>query len=761
MDDDGQFAIGDGTNFLKFFQDTDGSYKLVISASQITLGTKNLVSSDDVQEIVDNLEIGGTNLLRNSNFKYDFTYWVESYPGGCAQILESQCDYIGKFVQLTQEQVYPNASDVCRFYANPITNFTHTVGETYTLSFYGAIINSDIDSVGIIAAIAGDGQRIGRFKVSEANTWTLFTATYTATIAGSLTFHSDVEGAIFQLANIKLEKGNKATDWSPSPKDIESDLENNYYTKTEVDSKIEITEEGITSSVKEEVSKIEIGGRNYAELTNRGSTNWGWSSNGGATTATSIDVNGVRGVELKCTEQFNQGSWSVIYYSYKGACPGKYEAGETYTISFDIYPSVSSGNTWINVDFKELDSSDRISETGSFKLPEANKWTRVSLQLKFLDPLPEINTVQSLYMAPFPSGVGVYYRFKNLKIEKGTKATDWTPAPEDTDSKINDIEIGTRNLVLDSYIDATSAVYGFALRKLSQDLVAGETYTLSFNGRVVDGDGSLVVYIYTENWSDSFNIATKSKTDQTVSGSFTAGYSEPYQISVYSYLSQSTAGGNVHINWVKLEKGNKPTDWSPAPEDMATGEEVENAQAAADEANATADSTESRVTVAETTIQQLSDSISMLVTDENGNSMMTQTGDGWTFNMGAINSSLNDAKETLSNLSGSVAGIDRTVDKLDSLVDDLAKKTAYIVMTTDDTGAPCIELGKSDNPFKVRITNTSVDFLEGSIRIAYISNKALYIERAIVKDELQIGEGKGFVWKRRSNGNMGLRWVGG
>ena len=82
-------------------------------------------------------------------------------------------------------------------------------------------------------------------------------------------------------------------------------------------------------------------------------------------------------------------------------------------------------------------------------------------------------------------------------------------------------------------------------------------------------------------------------------------------------------------------------------------------------------------------------------------------------------------------------------------------------MTTDDNGDPCIELGKSDNDFKVRITNTSIDFMEGSSRIAYLSNRSLYIEKAIIKDELQIGEGSGYVWKKRSNGHMGLRWVGG
>lgn len=184
------------------------------------------------------------------------------------------------------------------------------------------------------------------------------------------------------------------------------------------------------------------------------------------------------------------------------------------------------------------------------------------------------------------------------------------------------------------------------------------------------------------------------------------------------------------------------------------------AQKAADKAQADADATGSRVTVAESTIKQLSDSISHLVTDKNGTSLMTQTSNGWTFNMGAINQTLNSAKDQLNNLSGQVTEAEKIIDGVNDLANDIAKKTAYMNVTTVD-GQPAIELGQTNSGFKLRITNTSIDFLDGSSRIAYISNKVLYIEKAIIKDELQIGDGKGFVWKRRSNGNMGLRWVGG
>lgn len=51
------------------------------------------------------------------------------------------------------------------------------------------------------------------------------------------------------LKNVKLEVGNKATDWTPAPEDIENTLETNYYTKTETNSQISQKADEITSTV--------------------------------------------------------------------------------------------------------------------------------------------------------------------------------------------------------------------------------------------------------------------------------------------------------------------------------------------------------------------------------------------------------------------------------------------------------------------------------------------------------------------------------
>ena len=184
----------------------------------------------------------------------------------------------------------------------------------------------------------------------------------------------------------------------------------------------------------------------------------------------------------------------------------------------------------------------------------------------------------------------------------------------------------------------------------------------------------------------------------------------------------------------------------------------DTARDTANNAQDIAEANNDRISKAESSITQLADSISMLVTDGEGNSLMEQTSDGWRFNMSVFQDTLDEAIDNINDINGSIDQVDQTVENLKSLANDLSAKTAYIVMTTDDTGAPCIELGKEGNDFKLRITNTSVDFMQGTSRIAYISNKALYIETAIVKNELKIGDGDGFIWRTRENGNMGLRW---
>ena len=216
---------------------------------------------------------------------------------------------------------------------------------------------------------------------------------------------------------------------------------------------------------------------------------------------------------------------------------------------------------------------------------------------------------------------------------------------------------------------------------------------------------------------------------------------------VVSFYRYNLAGAQLKAP--KLEIGNKPTDWTPAPEDMATADDATRAQNLADAAQQTANN-------AESLIRQLSDNISMLVTDGNGTSLMTQTENGWMFSTAELQSVVNSTSQGLDALSNALDSTSNTVDVLKQAVEDLGIISEYVKITTYED-EPCIELGEGDSDFKLIITNTRILFMEGSGVPAYINNQSLYIRKAVVEEELHQGK---FVWKARANGNLGLVWKG-
>lgn len=184
--------------------------------------------------------------------------------------------------------------------------------------------------------------------------------------------------------------------------------------------------------------------------------------------------------------------------------------------------------------------------------------------------------------------------------------------------------------------------------------------------------------------------------------------------------------------------------------ESALTDDISRAQDTADTASETA-------TNAETLIYQLLDSISMLVTDGNGTSLMTQTESGWTFSTADIQDLVSTTSEKLNELTNEVGDTNNAVGVLQQAVADLGEIAEYVTIGTYED-EPCIELGEGDSEFKLRITNTQILFMEGSNIIAHFTNQSLHIKKAVIEEELQQGE---FVWKARSNGNLGLIWKGG
>lgn len=94
-------------------------------------------------------------------------------------------------------------------------------------------------------------------------------------------------------------------------------------------------------------------------------------------------------------------------------------------------------------------------------------------------------------------------------------------------------------------------------------------------------------------------------------------------------------------------------------------------------------------------------------------------------------------------------------------LDDVKHLTDHVkVGTYEDTETgeihPCVELSETDNDFKMRLTNQKAVFMDGVNDSTSIDSDGVETENLRVKNDIRHYD---YVWRRRSNGNLGLMWM--
>ena len=195
-------------------------------------------TAESAKESVDNIQVGGTNLIYNSGVFYDDLYpWISNETDGVLMAGETGGSKIlmptGSIAQSISYQLKWDTEYVYHTYVQFTTNGTATVTQPLSYHIWGAnAITNDrpAEYEEVIANIKVYVDDIENGNIT-ANEWhhielKLKTKQRSETTSDFIMFKPIFDGETFVTGQsyyvrwIKLEEGNKATDWSAAPDEI-------------------------------------------------------------------------------------------------------------------------------------------------------------------------------------------------------------------------------------------------------------------------------------------------------------------------------------------------------------------------------------------------------------------------------------------------------------------------------------------------------------------------------------------------------------
>lgn len=181
----------------------------------------------------------------------------------------------------------------------------------------------------------------------------------------------------------------------------------------------------------EGLSGLQVGGRNLLRLTNRGLTNWflGYSD-GTMQMQEAVGEDGVAAMQLVVDVPHSR--WAFLGF-YLRQSLFLLEPNAVYRVSFD---ACTRQTQTVQVQFSRGDATGMLSDPSRVSLIGDGAWHRYSLTLTANDLSGRVEPYNHLlYFYLIDKSAGTL-TVKNLMLERGNASTDWTPAPEDTQTDI-------------------------------------------------------------------------------------------------------------------------------------------------------------------------------------------------------------------------------------------------------------------------------------------------------------------------------------
>lgn len=726
MGDDGQFAVGDSNNYLRFIND-NGTWKLEISAASIKMGGSSSSLDQEIEDLKDKADTS----IKSQTEQFYLSTSPTALSGGSWSATAPTWQN-GKYIWRRTLVTYQNGSTAYLPSANGVC-ITGNTGAQGPQGTPGADGSDGQD--GAPGAPGEDGVGISSYTI-----------TYQAGTSGTTP-----------------PSGN----WVSSPPTVSAGQY--LWTRT-----VTTLSDG-TSKTAYSVGRMGQNGANGQDGQDGKD-----GTNGTSVTITSTSVTYQAGSSGTTVPT---GSWST---SVPSVAAGQYLWTKTVV-------NYSTGTSTTSYSVGRMGQNGAQGAPGAAGAPGADGQDGNGIKSKSITY--QAGTSQTT--APTGTWTSTIPKLDTAKPYLWTRTVftyddNSTTTAYSVSSTLDSVEVGGRNLILKTATFNDSDESGVENGVLTIDTASGKewcqcrlsdfgegaletggpitiSYEYMLTGSPVAGTTNPYAGIqFSIHYSDdepsdylaaSFGGDVGSR-DKNVWTKFVRTYERtgghPISYGVIGFWFRDFSGGAIKFRNAKVELGNKATDWTPAPEDVQDG--IDAAQDTADTALGSAEEAIERVSTAEVSIDSINATIQNLVRGQNGETLMTIDEDGVHFDFASFQQQIANALDGVEEVEGDLNTANGTIDSIKHQVGELNELKSYITMG-DDTGTPFIELGSKQGDFKVRITNTEMAFMQGTQKIAYITNKQLYIQSSVVTDELKIGDQQGYIWKRRSNGHMGLRYV--
>lgn len=407
----------------------------------------------------------------------------------------------------------------------------------------------------------------------------------------------------------------------------------------------------------------------------------------------------------------NKTPFNRVYIPY-GA-----KAGDKVTIAFDfeatdIVSAPGTTGTWMiegegNINGWGL---SRYPHNGNLPINQSGHWsyttelTAEAAENEYWNMTVRCDNITSGHIKVF-----------NYIFVKGSKEPDWAPAPEDLIT-----QIGGRNLIIrskeikDFMIQQGGTLEEHVNHNCVEFIEIEPNTVYSFSK--VDTKLPNTDNYFRYSWYDKDKVYIS---DRTVSQDNEYQRTSPVNA---KYISLSYPDDSMP----KFERGTKATDWSPAPEDVdySIYNGLDNLQ-------------QTVTTQYDSEINNLKSEISTLV------SKITNVENDYSSISEEVASQIKQEADNIALITTNIKTIN---DNLTGLV-----TTEEIKHWAEFSDKGVLSLGTNRNEFSVQLSNKELGFYEGSNKVAFISNKELFIDMTRIINQLAIGKNGEFTIKVDSN----------